>query len=81
MADIKPFNSSKKDIYETINAVMNEIGAIGKDSKNAQQGFMFRGIDAVMNALAPALQKHKLFIVPEVLDQRREERQTKSGNN
>ncbi len=73
--------ADKKNIYETINAVMNEIGAIGKDSKNAQQGFMFRGIDAVMNALAPALQKHKLFIVPEVLDQRREERQTKSGNN
>jgi hypothetical protein len=81
MGETKPFNSSKKDIYETVNAVMAEIGAIGKNSKNAQQGFMFRGIDAVMNALAPALQKHKLFIVPEILDQRREERQTKSGNN
>lgn len=73
--------AKKKDIYETVNAVMNEIGAIGKNSKNAQQGFMFRGIDAVMNALAPALQKHKLFIVPEILDQKREERQTKTGTN
>lgn len=66
--------ADKKNIYETINAVMNEIGAIGKNSKNIQQKFMFRGIDAVMNALAPALQKYKLFIVPEILDQRREER-------
>lgn len=67
------------NIYETIAAVMGEIGAIGKDSKNAQQGFMFRGIDAVMNAINPALIKYKLFIVPEVLEQTREERQTSKG--
>ena len=65
------------NIYQTISAVMNEIGAVGKNSKNATQGFMFRGIDAVMNALAPALQKHKLFIVPEVLEHTREERTSK----
>ena len=70
----------KKNIYETISAVMNEIGAVGKTSKNAQQGFMFRGIDAVMNAISPALQKHKLFIVPEILEQTREERQTRNGS-
>ena len=40
---------------------------------------MFRGIDAVMNALAPALQKYKLFIVPEVLEQTREERVNSKG--
>ena len=67
------------NIYETISAVMNEIGAIGKTSKNAQQGFMFRGIDAVMNTINPALVKHKLFIVPEVLEQTREERTTAKG--
>ena len=67
------------NIYETISAVMSEIGAIGKTSKNAQQGFMFRGIDAVMNAINPALVKYKLFIVPEVLEQTREERTTSKG--
>ena len=36
-------------IYEAINNVMSEIGAIGKDQKNKQQGFMYRGIDDVMN--------------------------------
>ena len=55
------------NIYQTISAVMNEIGVIGKDSKNQSQGFMYRGIDAVMNAINPALIKYKLFIVPEVL--------------
>ena len=67
------------NIYETIAAVMGEIGAVGKTSKNAQQGFMFRGIDAVMNAINPALIKFKLFIVPEILDQTREERTTSKG--
>lgn len=71
----------KKNIYETISAVMAEIGAIGKESKNAQQGFMYRGIDAVMNAINPALIKYKLFVAPEVLEQRREERHTAKGGN
>lgn len=68
-----------KNIYETISAVMGEIGAVGKDSKNQQQGFMFRGIDAVMNAISPALIKHHLFIVPEILEQTREERTNSKG--
>ena len=67
------------NIFETISAVMSEIGAIGKNDKNTQQGFKYRGIDAVMNALAPALQKYKLFVVPEVLEQTREERTTTKG--
>ncbi len=69
-----------KNIYQTISDVMAEIGAIGKDKKNQSQGFMYRGIDAVMNALNPALIKHKLFIVPEVLEHTREERQNSKGN-
>ena len=67
------------NIFETITAVMNEIGAVGKNSKNQQQGFMFRGIDAVMNALNPAMKKYGLFVVPEILEQTREERTTSKG--
>lgn len=73
--------AEKKNIFETIEAVMAEIGSIGKDSRNQKQNFMYRGIDAVMNALSPALIKHKLFVVPEVLNQRREERQSANGGN
>ena len=73
--------AEKKNIFETIAAVMAEIGSIGKDSRNQKQNFMYRGIDAVMNALSPALIKYKLFVVPEVLNQRREERQSASGGN
>lgn len=67
------------NIYETITKVMGEIGVVGKNSKNQTQGFMFRGIDAVMNAINPALVKYKLFIVPEILEQTREERQSARG--
>lgn len=73
--------AEKKNIFETINAVMAEVGAIGKDSKNQQQGFMYRGVDAVMNALNPAFIKHKLFVTPEVISQKREERVTEKGKN
>lgn len=68
-------------IYKAIADVMTDIGAIGKTQKNLQQGFMFRGIDAVMNAINPALIKHKVFVVPEILEQIREERQTNRGGN
>lgn len=67
------------NIYEAISSVMNDVGAIGKNTKNTQQGFMFRGIDAVMNALQPALIKNHIFVVPEVLEQTREERQSQKG--
>lgn len=68
-------------IYKAIADVMTDIGAVGKNQKNQQQGFMFRGIDAVMNAINPALIKNKVFIVPEILEQSREERQTARGGN
>ena len=67
------------NIFESINAVMADMGAVGKNSQNKQQGFMFRGIDAVMNALYPALVKNKVFVVPTILEQQREERVSSKG--
>lgn len=61
-------------IFGLIGQAMRKIGAIGKDSKNAQQGYKFRGIDAVYNALNPVMAELGLFICPEILDHRREER-------
>ena len=69
----------KMSIYEAISRCMEEIGAVGKDAVNKQQGFKYRGIDAVMNAINPALVKNHVFIVPEVLEQQRQERTTSKG--
>lgn len=69
------------NIYESITKIMEEVPAIGKNKENKQQGFKFRGIDDVMNALQPLLAKYKVFIAPEILEQIREERTTKTGGN
>lgn len=69
------------NIYESIAKIMEEVPAVGKEQVNKQQGFKFRGIDDVMNALQPLLAKNKVFIVPEILEQTREERTTTKGGN
>jgi hypothetical protein len=72
---------SDQSVYGLIAAVSAEIAqkGIAKDSKNAQQGYAFRGIDAVYNALAPVLAKHKLVIVPRFISRECVERPSKSG--
>jgi len=66
-------------IYQLIGKAIGMIGAIGKDKKNQQQGFMYRGIDQVYNALNPVLSDLGLFFCPEVVDMKREERVNKNG--
>lgn len=53
---------------------------IAKSSKNQMQGFNFRGIDAVLNALAPLLAKHELLILPRCLERNCVERVTAKGS-
>ncbi|HHV7361108.1 TPA: ERF family protein [Morganella morganii] len=68
-------------VYKAISNVARDLAENGirKDRKNAQQGFMFRGIDAVYNALAPALVKHGLVILPRIIERSVTERQTQKG--
>jgi len=66
-------------IFEAMPKIAAAIGVIGKDRKNPQQGYNFRGIDDVYNAAHDALVENGVFCVPEVLEMIREERQTKSG--
>lgn len=68
-------------VYAAIAEVMAELAkvGIGKNNKNTQQGYKFRGIDDVYNALAPLLAKTKLLILPRVLNRVVTERETKNG--
>ena len=66
-------------IYSAVCGVMSDIGAVGKDGYNRTQNFKYRGVEAVMNALNPAMIKNKVFCTPEVLEQNREERTTSKG--
>ena len=51
-------------IMQRMLAVMQDVGAVRKGEKNAAQGFNFRGIDSVVNAVAPALKKNGVLVVP-----------------
>lgn len=68
-------------VYKAINAVQSDLAKIGisKDSKNEQQKYNFRGIDAVYNALSPLLAKHGLCILPRITSRSCEERINKNG--
>ena len=70
-----------KAVYKAIADVSAEIAQAGisKSRKNEQQGYKFRGIDEVYNALAPLLAKHGLVILPRMLSRELTERQAKGG--
>lgn len=56
-------------VYEKISAVTAQLAAdgIGKKQKNSHQGYNFRGIDDIYNALAPILSKHQLTVLPRIV--------------
>ncbi len=68
-------------VFAAISAVSAAIAkkGIAKDSRNVQQGFVFRGIDAVLNALNSALTANNLVILPSVKRREVTERATKTG--
>lgn len=59
-------------IYQKLGAVMADVKAVDKAQKNAAQGFMFRGIDDMMNALHGLFAKHGIIVVPKELEHHQE---------
>jgi hypothetical protein len=57
-------------VYAAIAQVMAEVAKKGvpKRQRNATDGYAFRGIDDVYNALSRALSKHRLCILPQILE-------------
>jgi hypothetical protein len=84
--DVKATESPPKEsdalgVFRAIAKITGELAkeGIAKDKKNDQQGYKFRGIDDVYNALAPRLADAGLIILPKVQERVVEVRQTKSG--
>ena len=71
-----------KDVYKVISAVSAEIAknGISKNKTNKQQGYSFRGIDDIYNAISSPLSTNGLVILPRVLSREVVERSTKSGS-
>jgi hypothetical protein len=61
-----PAEVQKVTATEVVAAVMQKVQGLAKKDNNTAQGFKFRGIDAVMNAVGPALREAGGFIVPTV---------------
>jgi len=66
-------------IAQKMVAVMRDITAIGKDSRNQAQNFNFRGIDAIYNELHNLLAKHGIVTLPFAGTPVTEERTNKNG--
>jgi hypothetical protein len=68
-------------VYQAINRVQAALAVegISKDRNNQQQGYKFRGIDDVYNALAPQLAKHGLCVLPRIIQRECVERVNAKG--
>ena len=55
-------------IHAAIIAIMRAVGPIAKDSKNSQQNYSFRGIDAVYNACHPHFADNGVYSTSEIVD-------------
>lgn len=64
---------------QSIVGVMSKVSGVGKGGWNDQQKFKFRGIDAVVNAVGPALREVGGFITPKVIAKEYEHGATASG--
>ena len=53
-------------IFEALALVMADCDHVAKRDRNDHQGFMFRGIDAVVNAVGPILRKHAVIVTPDI---------------
>lgn len=70
-------------VYASIAACIAALAkdGISKGRKNQQQGYSFRGIDDIYNALASVLATNCLCIIPRVLSREVTERQTQKGGS
>lgn len=66
-------------IYQTINAVMQDVTSLGKNQDNHHQQFKFRGIDDVMNHCGPAMRNHGLVATPISVQAAHEDKQLRNS--
>lgn len=62
----KPTDPSTEPVpvVVALSRVMEDVRSVEKRDRNSDQNYSFRGIDAVMNAVGPALRAHGVVIMP-----------------
>lgn len=71
--------SEHPSVTELLSRVMADVGAVRKNEVNKHQRFNFRGIDAVVNAVSPALRDHGVVVAPTLLEKEIRESRTAKG--
>ena len=71
--------STELSIHGCIREIMRELQPIGKNQRNKDQDYAFRGIDDVLKALHPLLAKYGVFFAPSILERQYEERTSARG--
>jgi hypothetical protein len=71
---------SEMSIHQAVSAIIGEMSGIGKNQRNKDQGYNFRGIDDVLKELHPLFARHGVFFAPTVLERIYEERISAKGN-
>lgn len=66
-------------IHAALAAVMADCTHVAKRDRNDHQRFLFRGIDAVVNAVGPILRKHSVTVRPVVQSVTYEDVKTSTG--
>lgn len=67
-------------IFARISRIAGQIGAVGKNGRSERQGYPYRSAEDIINALSPLLSEHGVFVVPDVIDWKREDRVTSKGS-
>ena len=66
-------------IYTALPAILAEVGAVGKNRRNEQQGYNYRSCDDVCDAVRPLLGKHGVFAIKKVVEKSQEDFKTRNG--
>lgn len=72
--------TTKKNIYEALIAAQAAIKNVGKNGQNKFDGYAYRGIDDVMDAVHKAFCEAGVVAVPEVLEKEQVERTSRKGD-
>lgn len=71
--------TDKPSVVQALAAVMEDVRAVGKGDRNQQQGYQFRGIDSLLNAVGPAFRKHGVVAMPMLEESNWRDVQTTTG--
>jgi hypothetical protein len=79
--EVRTVSEEKPEIYAAIARVVSKIGVVGKNKKNAQQGYQFRALDDVVAHCNEVMAAEGVIVVPRVVAMEREAVATKSGGS